>query len=210
VPGRLEPSHTPLPLARRLVGVFRTVVQTPVLAMVDAGQYLSLRRHIAFELIGDDDRWHIRPPLQQLPEELLRSVPVPPPLHQDIEDGAVLIHGTPSIIAVAVDGAKDLIQVPRVAWFGPPTPGLIRLRLAELAAPLADGFVGHDHPAGKQPLFDVPIAEAEAVVPPDAVAHDLSGEAVMFVRSDVDGFMAAPYHDTAVGEARTLHPRSGV
>jgi hypothetical protein len=42
------------------------------------------------------------------------------------------------------------------------------------------------------------------------VAHDLSGEAVMFVRIDVDGFMAAPSHDTAGGEARTLHPRSGV
>jgi hypothetical protein len=54
--------------------------------------------------------------------------------------------------------------------------------LAELAAPLADGFVGDDDPTGEQQLFDVPIAEAEAVIEPDAVADDLGRETMMFIR----------------------------
>jgi hypothetical protein len=41
---------------------------------------------------------------------------------------------------------------------------------AELPTPLPDGFVGHDDAAGQQQFCDVPIAEAEAGVEPDAVA----------------------------------------
>jgi hypothetical protein len=37
VPWGLEPLHAPLPLARGLVGVFRAVVQVPVLAVLHAG-----------------------------------------------------------------------------------------------------------------------------------------------------------------------------
>jgi hypothetical protein len=58
---------------------------------------------------------------------------------------------------------------------------LIGVLLTELAAPLADGFVGHHNPARKEQFFDVPIAQAEAEVQPDAVADDLGREAVMLV-----------------------------
>ena len=53
--------------------------------------------------------------------------------------------------------------------------------LAELAAPLPDGFVGHEDATGAQELFDVAGAQAEAVVQPHAMADDLSGKTVMFV-----------------------------
>jgi hypothetical protein len=42
VPWGLKPWHAPLPLARRLVGIFRAVVQIAVLAMFHARQDLSL------------------------------------------------------------------------------------------------------------------------------------------------------------------------
>ena len=38
VPGGLEPLHAPLPLARRLMGVFRAVIQIPVLAVLHPRQ----------------------------------------------------------------------------------------------------------------------------------------------------------------------------
>ena len=39
----------------------------------------------------------------------------------------------------------------------------------------------HDDSTGEQQLFDIPITEPEAEVPPDAVTDDLGREAVVFV-----------------------------
>ncbi len=55
VPCRLKALHPPFPLAGRLVGVFRTVIQIAVLAVLHARQDLPLGRAIAFQLIRDDD-----------------------------------------------------------------------------------------------------------------------------------------------------------
>src|SRR3712207_2137214 len=44
---------------------------------------------------------------------------------------------------------------------------LIGIRLAELAAPFADGFVRHNDPTGEQQLFDIAVAQAETKVQPD-------------------------------------------
>jgi hypothetical protein len=41
--------------------------------------------------------------------------------------------------------------------------------------------VCHNDSTGEQQLFDIPIAEAEAEVPPDAVTDDLGREGVVFV-----------------------------
>ena len=55
VPCRLKSLHPPFPLAGQLVGVFRTVIQIAMLAVLHARQDLPLRRAIAFQLIRDDD-----------------------------------------------------------------------------------------------------------------------------------------------------------
>src|SRR5215831_2627540 len=56
--GRFELLHLPLSSARRLVRVFRSIVQSLVLAMLDAGHDLPLCCAVAGELVGDDDaRW---------------------------------------------------------------------------------------------------------------------------------------------------------
>src|SRR5262245_54788732 len=65
---------------------------------------------------------------------------------------------------------KDYFQMPCVAGPGPPTPELPRIELAELAAPFADGLVGHYYPTGQQQLFDIAVAQAKAEIQPDAVA----------------------------------------
>ena len=57
VPGRLEPLHPSLPVAGRLMGVLRPVVQVAVLAMFHPREDLALRRAVALELIRDNHKW---------------------------------------------------------------------------------------------------------------------------------------------------------
>src|SRR5882724_692334 len=86
-----------------------------MLAVLHPRQNLSRRRAIAFELVRDDHPWNVGQALEQLTEELLGGVLVPPTLYENIQDVAVLIHGTPQIVAFTVDREKNLIQVPLVA-----------------------------------------------------------------------------------------------
>ena len=50
---RFEAPHRSLPLPRRLVGIFRTIIQSFMLPMLDATQDLSCRA-IASEFFRDD------------------------------------------------------------------------------------------------------------------------------------------------------------
>jgi len=115
VPWRLEPLHAPLSLAGGLVGVLRAVIQIPMLPMFHAWQELPLGGSITVQLVRDDDPWSILAPLEQLAEEFLCDLLVPPALHQDIEHLALLIHRPPEVVAFAMNGQKHLIQMPLVA-----------------------------------------------------------------------------------------------
>jgi hypothetical protein len=57
----------------------------------------------------------------------------------------------------------------------------MRIGLPKLLAPLADGFVGDQHAPDKEELFNLPIAKAEAVREPDAMADTLGGKPMVFV-----------------------------
>jgi hypothetical protein len=119
--------------------------------------------------------------LEELAEEFLGGMFVPPTLDQDIQDMTVLLHGPPEIVALAIDGEKDLIQMPFVTRLRPPMAELIRILLPKLAAPFVDRLVGDDHPAGEEEFFHIAIAEAEPEIEPDRVADDLDREAVVLV-----------------------------
>jgi hypothetical protein len=105
--------------------------------------------------------WHL---LRILAGKFLRRRLVPPALHQDIEDMAVLIDRPPEVVPLTTNREKDLIQMPRTTSLGTPAPQLISIRLPELPVPLPDGFVRHHDPAGEQERFDITVAEAEPVV----------------------------------------------
>ena len=66
VPSGRAPLHAPLPLARGLRGVLRTVRAIPGLAVLDTWQERSLRRAIACERIRDDDAGHVGQALEEL------------------------------------------------------------------------------------------------------------------------------------------------
>jgi hypothetical protein len=76
---------------------------------------------------------------------------------------------------------KHLVEVPFVPRLRASTTELVRIVLTELAAPLADRFIGHDDATGEQELFHISVAEAEAEIEPDRVADDLGREAVVLV-----------------------------
>jgi len=121
VPGRLEPLHTPLPLTSGLVRVLSTVVQVPVLPMLHARQELAHGRAVALQLIRDEHPWDILTAFEELTEEFLRSLLVPPPLHQDVEHHAIMIDRPPEIVPLLIDRDEYFIQVPFVAWTRPAT-----------------------------------------------------------------------------------------
>jgi hypothetical protein len=145
-------------------------------------QNRSLGGAIAHQRIRDDHPWPVDPALEQLAEKLLGSVRVPPTLYEDIESVAVLIHSPPQIVTCAMNAEEDLVEVPLVARLGAPATALIGMRLPELLAPLPDRLVGDDDATSQQPRFDIPGAQTEAVVEPDAMADDRGREAVVFVR----------------------------
>ena len=109
MPSRLEPLHASLPLAGRLMGVFGAVVEVAVLAMFHPRQDLALRGAVAFELVGDDDPWHVGQALEELAEKLLRRVLVPAALHENIQDIAVLIDGPPQVMPFAMNREEYLV-----------------------------------------------------------------------------------------------------
>jgi hypothetical protein len=66
--------------------------------------------------------------------------------------------------------------MPLITRTGTPTPERVGILLVELVAPFADGFVDHDDPTDQEQLFDIAIAEAEAVIQPYSVADNLGGK----------------------------------
>jgi hypothetical protein len=119
---RLESLHAPFPLARGLMGVLRTVVEIPMLAVLDTREDLPLRRPVTLELIRDEHPWYVLTSLEELAEELLGRLFVPPSLHQDVEDVPVLVDRPPQVVAFLVDRDEHLVQMPLVAWPRTPTP----------------------------------------------------------------------------------------
>ena len=63
------------------MGVLRAVIEIAVLAMFHPREDVPLRGTIALQLVRDDDPRNILAALEQLTEELLGRVLIPPTLH---------------------------------------------------------------------------------------------------------------------------------
>lgn len=86
-------------------------------------------------------------PIEELAEELFRGLLVPAPLDQDIEHVPLLVHRPPQIVLFTLDRQTHFVHLPLVTRPGTAVPELIGIRLAKLAAPLADRLMGNGHPA---------------------------------------------------------------
>lgn len=88
---RLEATHGSLTLARRLERVLRSIVQSSMATMLNFQYDFLLGGCVVAQLVRDHDSRHILAVFEQLAEELPGCGCVPPALHQNIEDVAVLI-----------------------------------------------------------------------------------------------------------------------
>ena len=70
-------------------------------------------------------------------------------LQQDIEDGPVLIHRLPQIVALTPDGKKHFIHMPLVARPWTATTEVRGRLLAKFTAPSTAGFIRNDYAAFK-------------------------------------------------------------
>ncbi len=181
VAGSFEPLHPALSLPSGLVRVLGAVVEVAMLPMFYAGENLAFSRSVTLQFVGDNDAGNIPQALEELAEELLRSLLVSAALDQDIEHVSFLIDGSPQIVMFAFNRQYHFIEVPLVTRPWTATTELIRIRLAKLAAPFADRFIRHDDATFQEELFYIPKTQTEAKVQPHSVAHDLDREAVMFV-----------------------------
>ena len=110
---------------------------------------------------------------QQLPEEALGGALVLAVLQEDVQYVAILVDGTPEILALALNRHGDLIKKPTIATRSASLSEAPRVVEAKRGAPLPDRFVRHDDIALGQQVFDVAQAQGKPVVEPDRVADDL-------------------------------------
>jgi len=162
--GRFELLHLPFSATRRLVRILRSVVQSLVLAMLNVGHDLSLRRTVAGKLVGNHDTGRPHLPLQQLAQQTLSGLFVASALDQNVEHDTGLIHGSPKPMLYPSNFEHDLIQMPLIADLGKAATDLVGERLTELARPLSDGLVADDNVAGRQQLLNHPQPERETEI----------------------------------------------
>jgi hypothetical protein len=115
---------------------------------------------------------------QQSSKEPFRGEPITARLNQNVDHVAVLIHGTPQILLLAVDSNEDFVQVPNIAEAAL-TPlqssGIVR---TELLTPESNRFIKDDDSTFSEKILDISEAQAEMMVNPDGIADDFWRKAI--------------------------------
>src|SRR5215203_2637577 len=146
--------------------------------VLDRGHDLTLDGAVARQLIRDHDTRGPALLFQQLAEQALGGLFVPPALDENVEHDPILVDGPPEPVLLAADHQAHFVEMPFIARAWQPTPDLVGEALAELARPLAHGLVAHIDAAGCQHLFDHAQAQREPEVEPHGVADDLARKAI--------------------------------
>jgi len=120
--GRLEPSHLPLALTRRLMRDLRSVVFVRP-STVDHGRHHgAVRRRVAAQPVRDQPARLAALSLPERAAEPCGRPPIAPRRHQDVAHMAVLVHGPPQILLPPPDLDEQRVQMPGVALTAPPAP----------------------------------------------------------------------------------------
>ena len=133
---------------------------------------------VAAKLVGYESSRYPALTFQQFAEEALSRSTVSAALDQDVDRIAVLIHGSPQVVALTLDRDEEFIQVPGVAQTTLQGSSVSR---AEFATPLPNRLVGDNDTALSQQILDVAEAEGEPVIQPHGVADNQGWKAVAVV-----------------------------
>jgi hypothetical protein len=103
-------------------------------------------------------------------------------LHQDVEDDAMLVHGTPQPLPLALDLELHSVEMPLVTRVTAPPSQSRGIRWAKLRAPGTNRLIRDDHSPFRQQLLHIAQAQVEAEIQPDGVADDLDWVSVAAIR----------------------------
>src|SRR5438552_17349849 len=122
---------------------------------------------------------------QQSSKESFRGALITARLNQDVDHVAVLIHGTPEILLLAVDSNEDLVQVPSIAEAALTPPQFSGIVRTELLTPESNRFIRDDDSAFGEKVLDVTEDQAETMVNPDGLADDFWRETITVIARPV-------------------------
>jgi hypothetical protein len=208
---RFEFTHLSFPLARRLMWDFGSIIGVPIHNVSHIAEHPSHSRRVASQFVSNDLQWFGTLATQESSKESLCRTLITMRLNQNIEDVAILIHGTPEILLLAIDSNKDLIQIPVVAEPSLSSlqfPGIVR---TELLTPLSNRLIRDDDSTFGEKILDISETHAEAMVGPDRIADNLARETIAgvtrriaFHETSFSGFVPELTMPLAV-----LNPRAG-
>lgn len=112
---RFEPLHDPLSSPRRLMRIFRSVIQAFVLAILDPQRHVPAGRAIRGQFVRDHDARRPGGLSQQFAHEPAGGFSVATALNENVENEAVLIDGAPEPVFLAGDRDDDFVHMPFVA-----------------------------------------------------------------------------------------------
>ncbi len=189
--------------------------------MSDSRQDYFLGCAVAAELVCNDHARSTSTTLQQLPEEPHSSKTIPLGLHQNIDDGTLLIDGTPEIILHSVDLQKYFVKEPFVAQLGPSPLQFGRIRRSERIAPAADRLVAQMDSSIRHHQLHFAQTDRKVKVQPNALRDDLLRKSITAIRigwhllritsarrDSARGGIPALRHLTGSGSPEPVHSRS--
>lgn len=94
--------------------------------------------------------------MPQSSKESFRGVLITVRLYQDVDHVAVLIHGTPEILLLAVDSNEDFVQVPNIAEAALMPLQFSDIVRTELLTPESNRFIRDDDSAFGEKILDIP------------------------------------------------------
>jgi hypothetical protein len=129
-----SPSNTKLPQTRQPIFSRRFVS--------NVRQHRSECGSITLQLVGDDPQWFFAFASQQPLKESLGCPLIPTRLKQNVDDVAILIHGAPKVLLLAVDSYEKFIHMPAIAETPLPLPKTTNIVSPKLLTVLPPSTVG--------------------------------------------------------------------
>jgi hypothetical protein len=158
--------------------IFRSVVAPPPAFMAMGDPKITSGRTVRSKVIGHNLVRNKANFPEQFPHQFQCSPLVPLALHENVEDLALSIDGTPQVDQPAIDFDEYLVKVPSGMRLGPASSKVSCDHGTEVFHPATHRLIGNDDPALSQQVLDIAKAEAEPGIEPDGLLNDHGGKAV--------------------------------
>ena len=102
------------PLPRGFVRYFRTVVRIDVIEVFHGQHHRAVSGILDSQVVGDQPSGFAALAFEYTAKEASRGFFVTMARYEHIHDIAALVHGTPQIVLVTLNGDKNLVDVPGI------------------------------------------------------------------------------------------------